>query len=359
MKIIVDIAHPAHVNFFKKALRILSDQGHEILITGLRRGKLPRILENELGEYSIHYVGKHTGSKFSIIYEANIKKFFNLLFFALRHRPDFGLSVGSFNLGAVMKMFGKPNLQFDDDPERPVNVLLEKLTSTRLFFPPITKAEGNVETMEALKEWAYLTPKYFKASSDELSKYSLESGNYIFVREVSSGSLNYQDQDSNVVASFAHRFPTNVPVLLSLEDKETIGQYPKDWILLEEPVHDIHSLIYHSRMLVSSGDSMAREAAMLGVPSIYCGIREMKANKLMEDRNILFKATPTDAPALMERIITGLHQVPEQEAFRNELLKEWDDITEFIISQIHKYKKPSSGKKIANRKRRYKELEVK
>lgn len=341
MKIVVDIAHPAHVNFFKKALRILSGQGHEILITGLRRGKLPRILENELGEYPITYVGKHTGSKFSIIYEANIKKFFNLFFFVLKHKPDFGLSVGSFNLGAVMKMFGKPNLQFDDDPERGVNVFLEKMTSTRLFFPPITETAGNVETMKALKEWAYLTPKYFKADTGELSSYSLEPGNFIFVREVSCGSLNYQDQDSNIVASFSEKFPEGMPVLLSLEDKHTIDQYPKDWILLEEPVKDIHSLIYHSRMLVSSGDSMAREAAMLGVPSIYCGIREMKANRLMEEKNMLFKASPQEAPELMKKVISGELKIKEQQAFRNELLNQWDDITEFIISQVYKYKKGS------------------
>jgi predicted glycosyltransferase len=347
MKIVIDIAHPAHVNFFKKALRLLSDQGHEILITGLRRGKLPRILENELSEYPIEYVGKHTGSKFSIIYEANIKKFFKLFFFVMKHKPDFGLSVGSFNLGAVMKIFGRPNLQFDDDPERPVNVMLEKLTSTRLFFPPITEAGGNVETMQALKEWAYLTPKYFRESSDEISRYSLESKNYIFVREVSSGSLNYQDQQSNIVASFARQFPKDMPVLLSLEDKHTIDQYPKDWILLEEPVQDIHSLIYHSRMLVSSGDSMSREGAMLGVPSIYCGIREMKANQLMMKRNMLFRATPEEAPALMKKIVAGELEVKDQQAFRRQLLEEWDDITEFIINQIHKYKKPLPAASLA------------
>ena len=343
MKIVVDIAHPAHVNFFKKALRILSAQGHEILITGLRRGKLPGILENELGEYPITYVGKHTGTKYSIIYEANIKKFFNLFFFALKHKPDFGLSVGSFNLGAVLSIFGKPNLQFDDDPERPMNVFLEKMTSTRLFFPPITETAGNVETMNALKEWAYLTPKYFKAGTGELSRYSLEPGNYIFVREVSCGSLNYQDQQANIVASFSDKFPEGMPVLLSLEDKETISQYPKDWILLEEPVKDIHSLIYHSRMLVSSGDSMAREASMLGVPSLYCGIREMKANQLMEKKNMLFRATPNEAPELMRKIISGELKVQEQQAFREELLHQWDDITEFILSQIQKYRKDRPG----------------
>jgi predicted glycosyltransferase len=68
-------------------------------------------------------------------------------------------------------------------------------------------------------------------------------------------------------------------VLFSLEEKKRREEYPADWILLQEPIEDIHSLIYYSAGLVSSGDSMAREAALLGVPSYYLGIRySMPAN---------------------------------------------------------------------------------
>ena len=61
--------------------------------------------------------------------------------------------------------------------------------------------------------------------------------------------------------------------------KKRRDEYPADWILLQEPIEDIHSLIYYAAGLVSSGDSMAREAALLGVPSYYLGIRySMPAN---------------------------------------------------------------------------------
>jgi predicted glycosyltransferase len=56
--------------------------------------------------------------------------------------------------------------------------------------------------------------------------------------------------------------------------------FPLDWQLLDEPVEDIHSLIYYSRGLISSGDSMAREAALLGVESYYLGVRDMPANSV-------------------------------------------------------------------------------
>ncbi|MFP4290195.1 MAG: DUF354 domain-containing protein [Cyclobacteriaceae bacterium] len=335
----VDIAHPAHVNFFKKALRTLRAEGHEVIITGLRRGKLPRILENEMSEYPIYYVGKHEGTKYSIIVDANLRKMFNLLYLVNKHRIDFGLSVGSFTLGTALKLRGKPNIQFDDDPERTMNVLLEKLTCTRLYFPPVIESNGKVGHMKALKEWAYLSPRYFEPDPSVLQPYGIAPGEYIFVREVSSGSLNYLNQASNTVASFADKFPKGYKVLLSLEDKQYHDVYPEDWILLQEPLPDIHSLLYYSRMIVSSGDSMAREGALLGVPSIYAGIREMKANQLMKDRRMLFKLGPEEAPDFMADVVDGLYEIQEQQAFRRRLAEEWDDVTDFILQQVHRYKK--------------------
>lgn len=337
MKIIVDIAHPAHVNFFKHALRMLRGEGHEVIISGLRRGKLPKILEEELGDFPVHYVGRHRGTTFSIILEANLLKAVRLFWLVLRKRPDFGLSVGSFTLGAVMKLLGKPNVQFDDDPERKMNVWLEKLTSTRLFFPPLIQPHQNVSTMQALKEWAYLSPRYFAPDSSVLADYGVAPQQYFFVREVSTGSLNYQDQAANTIASFAHQLPSEFPVLLSLEYKEAGGQYPKHWIHLREPVTDIHSLLYYSRLVISSGDSMAREGAMLGVPSLYVGVRDMKANRRLQDEKMLFRCDANQAPTLVSKITQAKVAVPSQDDFRAHLSNQWDDITQLIVGQAHQY----------------------
>ena len=337
MKIIVDVAHPAHVNFFKHAMRILREEGNEVIVSGLRRGKLPKILQEELGDFPIYYVGRHRGTTFSIIFEANVLKAIRLFWLVLKERPDFGLSVGSFTLGATLKLFGKPNVQFDDDPERRMNVWLEKLTSTRLFFPPLVQPHKNVSTMRALKEWAYLSPRYFAPDSSVLADYGVEPHRYFFVREVSTGSLNYQDQAANTIASFAHLLPSDYPVLLSLEDKQAAKQYPEQWIQLREPLKDIHSLLYYSRLVISSGDSMAREGAMLGVPSLYVGMREMKANRLLQDEKMLFRCAAAAAPHLVRQVIREQATVPLQDEFREHLTKQWDDITQLIIGQALQY----------------------
>ncbi len=107
------------------------------------------------------------------------------------------------------------------------------------------------------------------------------------MREVSHKSFNYYNQQDGIISSFAGNINAGTKVILSLEDKSYAGRYPAHWSILQEPVEDIHSLIYYSRLVISSGDSMAREGAMLGVPSIYCGTRKMKANELLMAAGLL------------------------------------------------------------------------
>ncbi|MHA1381282.1 MAG: DUF354 domain-containing protein [Candidatus Helarchaeota archaeon] len=341
MKILIDISHPAHVNFFKLAINKLDKSKNNIIITYLNRDKLPLIIGKELPNYFIKCVGAHKRTIFSIIFDANLKKFFNLLTFSLfnKNKIDLGISVGSFPLGFVLKILGKPNLQFGDDPEKKLNFLLMRLSSTELFFPPITNRKNNIKTMNALKEWAYLSPKYFLPKKEEIRRYNLQPKEYFFIREVSTGSMNYRKQQPNIIASFAHRLPKYYKVLLSLEDKTKAYKYPLDWILLEEPLNDIHSIMYYSKVVISSGDSMAREGAMLGVPSIYCGLRDMKANEIMINKGMMFKIEPHKVPDFISKILSGDIKTEKQDAYRQRLYHEWDDITEFIINQIKKYKK--------------------
>ena len=337
-KILFDFGHPAHVNFFKPTIMQLQSEGNEIHLSVLNRGKLPDIVKREFPKFSVYVLGKHKGTIFSILWEANIKKLFQLKKLCADIKPDIGVAVYGFLMGAIMRLNGKPNIQFSDDPERRINTKLQKWTATILSFPIFfTSPKGKIQRFRALKEWAYLSPNYFTPDAESLKEYDLEPKKYIFVREVSNGSMNYQGQESNVVAKFADKFPQGYKVVLSLEDKKTTDQYPNDWIILKEPVKDIHSLIYYSKCIVSSGDSMAREGAMLGVPSIYCGFRTMLANKVMQDEKMLLCNTPENTLSLLQQIVEDILLFEEQDNFRVRLKEEWEDVTQYIINLIKKY----------------------
>lgn len=340
MRILIDIGHPAHVNFFSQTANLLKNQGHHVKITVLNRGMLPVIAKDVFSGFDINVINRHRGNKWSVIVEANICKFFTLFRKCLNFQPDIGLSAGSFVLGAVLKILGKPNIQFDDDPERMINVCLEKITSTLLFFPLFyDRANGKVGKYNAMKEWSYLSSRYFSPDIHVLTSYEIKKGEYVFIREVSTGTLNYSRQSDNIIASVAKSFPTEMQVVLSLEDKETASVYPNHWILLKEPVNDIHSLIYFSKLVISSGDSMAREGAMLGIPSIYCGIREMAANMVLKEKGMLLHLSIQEVPKTVTDIINGTLHFHDQVTFRSNLEKEWEDVPEFISSRISDLKK--------------------
>lgn len=345
MNVLIDIAHPAHVNFLKHTVNKLIRDGNKVNIICLDRGKLSGIVKKEFNEINVTFIGKHKGSKFSVIVDANLKRFFRIFKFVRENKFDIALGVGSFNMGAVLSIFGIPNIQFDDDPERGLNTILEKLTATKLYFPPIIENYGNVGNFNALKEWAYLSPDYFTPNPNVLQKYNLKEKEYIFIREISTGSLNYSQQKANIIASVSRKINPEINVIFSLENKKKLGYYPDHWQLLKEPVEDIHSIIYYSKAVVSSGDSMAREGSLLGVPSIYCGTRNMKANIIMENKNILFHLKPEELPEMLNDIYFNNSHSVNQINFRKNLAEEWVDVNMFIYESLKNiYIKTRSGR---------------
>ena len=338
MRILIDISHPAHANFFKTVAVSLKNKGDVVIISVLQRGNLLKIVKNEYPDFVIIKSGNYNNNKLSIIFQANIQRFFKQLRNVIKYKIDLGLSCGSFTLGAALSIIGKPNFQFDDDPERKMNVFLEKMTATKVFFPPIIGKNRNIAIFNALKEWSYLSPKYFVPDISSLNQYQLDPKAYIFIREVQTKSLNYSGQTSDIILSISQMIPKEINVLLSLENKSNMDKYPSHWKILQEPVKDIHSLIYYCQAVLSSGDSMAREGAMLGVPSIYCGFREMRANDLLKEQGMLFKILPEEVSHFMQDILNEKIKLQPQEEFRNKLCENWIDVNELILNLVRNIK---------------------
>ncbi len=335
MTVLFDIKHVAHVNFFKPVILKLKNDGFEVIISYIKRGKLPKIIMTEFEGIPSYDIGSHKGTKASIIFDANILKFFKGYSLLNKKNIKLMLGVDAFVTGLGCKLRGIPNLQFYDDPERRINLWLEQKTSSEVYYPEITDFSGtSVKTYRALKEWAYLSPSYFNPKPHILKEYELEKKGYIFVREVDNGTLNYMGQDSATIASVSDRFPKGVKVILSLENKTHKNHYPKDWTILEEPVPDIHSLMYYSKAIVSSGDSMAREGAMLGVPSFYVGFRDMAANRFIQKEGRFFVVSPADLSDSLRGTISFDFS---QEEYRNNLQEKWVDVTYMMYELVKKY----------------------
>jgi uncharacterized protein len=333
MRLLFDFLHPAHINFYKHLVRRLRDEGHEIVLVCLDRGKVPRIVRQEFPDFEVHLIGKYARSKIGLYFRTGLLRALHLAWFILRTRPDATLSVAGFQTDFMSCVLRHPSLGAYDDPDH-VNFSLSRRFLDRFILPECLGYSGpNIVPMRGLKEWAYLSPKYFEPNEAAVVAIGLKPKDYIFIRDVDTVSLNYRSQVENNIKRLYDSGLSEENVVLSLENKSLRSDYPK-WRILEEPVEDIHSLMHYARMLISSGDSMAREGAEMGVEAIYCGTRDMAANRALIDIGFLHHVTDTDE--ILRRLRGGEFDLTPQEqaARRQRLLDEWDDPNTLLYDSL-------------------------
>lgn len=347
MNIWIDINHVPQFNFYKRIITILSEQGDKVWITVLRRGKLLKIINRELIDIPnvvVVPMGKHKMTKWSAVLEANLLRIPKMWLWKRKHSIDIAFSNG-FQLALISHLHNVPNYSFDDDPQT-VDYKYKIKYNTICHFCVYSDSSltGPEKVLPVLKEWAYLAPKYFTPNPKVLEKYGVTPKEYVFLREVSVGTINYAGQASGAILGIQDLIPKDKKVLFSLEEKDKRHLYPNDWILLQEPIEDIHSLIYYSAGLVSSGDSMAREAALLGVPAYYLGIRyDMPANAAAAKvANLQNQKTADFATWVKNLDVDAKEAEKKQLELRQHINETFIDINEYMMNLVEKVKKQTN-----------------
>ena len=319
---------------------MLSEKGYNVYVTVLDRGKLPKIAKKELGDVrnvEVDVIGKHRMTKLSAILEANLLRIPQMFYWQCRKVIDVAFSNG-FHTALASGLKKKLNYSFDDDPQTGDYKYKIKFNTICHFciYESQKPLSDKAVILRCTKEWAYLAPKYFKPNPQVLEKYGVKPKEYVFLREVSVGTVNYAGQASGAILGIQDLIPKDKKVLFSLEEKDKRHLYPKEWILLQEPIEDIHSLIYYSAGLVSSGDSMAREAALLGVPAYYLGIRyDMPANAAAAKvANLQNQKTADFAEWVKNLSITPEEAEQKQIALRQHIDEEFIDINAYMMALV-------------------------
>ena len=220
MNIWIDINHVPQFNYYKRIITTLSEQGHCVWITVLQRGKLLKIICRELeGIPNVVVVpmGRHRMTKLSAIMEANILRIPKMWWWKSKHPIDIAFSNG-FQLALVSHMYNIPNYSFDDDPQT-IDYKYKIRYNTICHFCVYEDVSliGPEVVLSCTKEWAYLAPKYFQPNPKVLEKYGVKPKEYVFLREVSVGTVNYVGQASGAILGIQDLIPKDKKVLFSLE----------------------------------------------------------------------------------------------------------------------------------------------
>lgn len=342
----IDILHIPQFNFYRPLIKELDERGYKVLVTVLERGRLPKITKAELadcGNTEIFVIGKHRMNRLSVLLEANVLRLCRLFFWAIGRGIDYAFSNGT-HVPIIGLMLHFPTHTFEDDPQsrdHKLKGLFCRPNSLLIFRKPEgLRLHKNEDVLPVMKEWAYLCPAQFTPNPNVLNQYGVKPKEYFFLREVSVGTFNYAGQQRGAIRDIQDLIPANYKVLFSLEEKHRRSEYPEDWILLQEPLSDVHSLIFFSAGLISSGDSMAREAALLGVPAYYLGTRfDMPANKVASEVGNL----QTQKTCSVEDWLSNLQSdadtlIDRQKEMRMTINEKFIDINEYRLGLVEQVK---------------------
>ena len=332
--VIIDITHYPHVNFYKHAIKILIEKNVDVHVILRPRGKLVSIFQKECPNVPFVLIGQHRKTIYGKMFDL-VERDIAFLKYLRKTEFNAGTGFGSINIAHTTRFFGKPAIIFGDDIEYKLVYYLIKPFATKLVMS--SSAHGkNLLKYNGFKELAYLHPNHFKPDKKALEPYDLNQYEYVFIREVSSASLNYRKMEMGKLSKILNYLKEkDLKIVLSIEDKSLINLFKDHCIILKEPVEDIHSLLHFAAFTVSSGDSIARESCLVGTPAIYTGGRDMAINNELIKRSSMFKVEDEKGiKNTIEYIINSDIKKEVEAKIKYAIEHEWMDTTQVILDVL-------------------------
>ena len=362
MNILFHINHPAQYHLFKNVISRLKNEKHSVLIISRNKDVLTQLLHNDGVEFinTTHQTDR----------ESNL--FSLLINFILQYRkvkkcckafqPDLMLGT-SFTLPWISRKLKVPFLNFVEDDAQiiPLYAKISFPFSSQVITPHVCQlGKWNKKKIgyNGYHELAFLRPEHFKPSKAIASKYiNLESKNFLLrftafnahhdygkrgiELKTAKKIVDYLQQQGNVIISSEKR-------LDSTFDKYHLSINP----------NDIHHVMAQCTLIVGDSQSMAMEAACLGVPSIRLNDYAGRISVLEEVEKIyhLTHSFSINEKDTFFQQIKLLAEDPEisniYKLRKNRMLSDKIDVSDFMYWIIIKY--PQSIDEAKNQNLMYK-----
>lgn len=339
MKILLDILHPAHVHFFRNAVGILRNDGHQVLVTARDKNLTLRLLDAYGLSHSV--LSREAKSRRGLAAEL-ISRNWRLAKIVRRERPDVMASIGGVSTAQVGFVTRTRNLIFYDTENATISNLLSYPLATRVLTPDCYRGKvlGRHVTYAGYHELAYLHPRRFTPDSSVLAESGLDADDtYSVVRFVSWRALHdvtargtALDDRIRLVEALERHGRVFITSELPLPDELEPFRLPI-------PPERIHHLLAHASLFIGESATMASESVILGVPSVYLDPVGRGYTDEQESRfGLCFNYRPwqmTEAVARAETILSrGLKGDP---GFRERVARlhaEKIDVTDMIVDEL-------------------------
>ena len=345
MKILLDINHPKDVNVFRNVIRRLERNGHEIKIIA---GNKENTLE-VLSAYGFDYIPKKHYR--SLVNKAigMLKSDYTIYKVSKEFKPDIFVSFGSPFAAQVSKLFRKPHISFSDTDTEVVSINLFAILTLPFsevdYVPACLRINRGPKQkrFNGYYELAYLHPRYFNPDPTVLEKLGLSRNERYIILRFSAltshhdiGVHGFDFKSNEELSEFIRELKDYGHVFITSEIK--LSRELEKYKVKISP-NDLHSFISFATLYLGEGATMAAEAAVLGVPSIYVSTTTRGyLDELEEKYGLAFTISSKDK-ALKKalELLEDKDIKTKWQRKREIMLNEKIDVTKFMEDVIEKW----------------------
>ena len=344
MNILIDIGHPAHVHVTKSFAHEMEAKGHHVLFTCRQKEFIIQLLKAE----GFQYVS------FGHKYTTTLKKLWGMVKFdgkmlatSLNFKPDIFVSAGSMYAAQVSAILRKPHICIEDTYNMEQVMLYRPFTDLILtgdYEHPVMSATKEFR-MAGYNELAYLYPHRFTPDANVLRELGVSDGEkYVIVRFVAwnaSHDLGHKGISLENKMKAVKEFTKYGKVFISSE-----GELPPELTAYKLPTHPsrIHDVLAYASLVFGESSTMAEEAAMLGVPSVYMNnASTFYTQHLEKDYQLMYNLTESEEDQQKAiQIGTDILNQKDSKVWkerRDKMLRDRIDVTAFLCWLVSNYPK--------------------
>ncbi|MBX7181400.1 MAG: DUF354 domain-containing protein [Bacteroidia bacterium] len=341
MNFLIYLGHPAHYHLFKNSLKGLINEGHQVKILIKKKDVLETLLKADNWEYVNIMKGERGDKKWQIALSL-LKRDWEMWRIVRSFKPDV-MAGTSAEITHIGKLLGIPSIVVNEDDAEvvPLFAQLAYPFATKILAPnccKVGKWEYKKIGYESYHELAYLHPNNFTPDPSYKEKYNL--GDSYFIIRLAKLNAHHDAGRKGITTQIAR----------DIIDRLT--PHGKVWITSERalepefepyriavPPSEIHHVMAFANIYIGDSQTMAAEAAVMGVPAIRFNdfVGEIGyLNELENKYQLGFGIRANDSQKMLQTLEKLLQSdyKSEWKNKRQRMLNEKIDLSQFLTNVL-------------------------
>ena len=366
MKILVYLGHPAHFHLYKNVIQNLKKDGHEVDVLIKKKDNLEQLLQNSGIPYHNILREGRKDTKIGMAFGA-LKRMWRELVFCIKHKPDLltGTSVENSYVGPLLRI---PVVYCGEDDASVIPL------QAKICYPGASvvltpegcddgKWNGSTTKYPSYHELAYLHPNHFTPSADIVREQGINPDKPYAIMRFVKLKANHDDHIKGINKEVAIRL---IEMMKPHMDIYITSERPLEpelepYRIKINPIY-MHDVMAFASLYIGDSQTMAMEAAVLGVPAVRFNdfVGKIGVMAELEDGNLNDQKIPcynlgigikASEPGSVERLLDVVREIAEMPAAerkalyqkrRERMLADKIDYARFLTWFIENY--PASAK---------------